>query len=375
MDAYGKSIVEPTGGPLQADQLAQDKEVITPELLKALQGQSSSGSLSDTILSPFAQRVYAVEPIYANGATQGDVVGAVALSSPPRVGVAAFAVFQTAMTRILLISALGAIVFAIIVAVLLSRRLTRPLARLTTATARMANGDYATRVDVRSPDEYRRLAATFNEMAAALEHDVNELQRQEQMRRDLVANVSHELKTPLTVVAGFLETLQDMELDARQRARYLQLMAEQARNMQRLVDDRERVVARRHENPSHQVDHRDPRAVAKHFMSAFGRNFEHATVEQVPPRPHQSRKPLSVLRSRATRLASCSRFSGPELPDSPDFQAEPISEIRITAKPGGTSRRLKFIVPDPGAYRVRTSSASAPRSLSMAWARSAKSRR
>jgi two-component system phosphate regulon sensor histidine kinase PhoR len=57
------------------------------------------------------------------------------------------------------------------------------------------------------------------------------------MRRDFIANVSHELKTPLTVVSGFLETLQDLELEPRQRAQYLQLMAEQARSMQRLVDD------------------------------------------------------------------------------------------------------------------------------------------
>jgi two-component system phosphate regulon sensor histidine kinase PhoR len=54
------------------------------------------------------------------------------------------------------------------------------------------------------------------------------------MRRDFIANVSHELKTPLTVVAGFLETLQDVKLEARQRTRYLQLMAEQANSMQRL---------------------------------------------------------------------------------------------------------------------------------------------
>ena len=57
------------------------------------------------------------------------------------------------------------------------------------------------------------------------------------MRRDFIANVSHELKTPLTVVTGFLETLQDMDLEPRQRTRYLRLMEEQARNMQRLVDD------------------------------------------------------------------------------------------------------------------------------------------
>ena len=57
------------------------------------------------------------------------------------------------------------------------------------------------------------------------------------MRRDFIANVSHELKTPLTVISGFLETLQDLDFDARQRTRFLQLMQEQARNMQRLVDD------------------------------------------------------------------------------------------------------------------------------------------
>jgi two-component system phosphate regulon sensor histidine kinase PhoR len=57
------------------------------------------------------------------------------------------------------------------------------------------------------------------------------------MRRDFIANVSHELKTPLTVVTGFVETLQDLDLEPRQRGRYLGLMADQARNMRRLVDD------------------------------------------------------------------------------------------------------------------------------------------
>jgi signal transduction histidine kinase len=242
MDAYGKFVVEPTSAAAQADQLAQDKDALTPELLKALEGRSSSGSLNDTILSPFAQRVYAVEPIYASGAA-GEVVGAVALSSPPRVGTAAYAVFQTAVTRILLISAIGAIAFAIVVAVLLSRRLTRPLARLTTATARMANGDYAARVNVGSPDEYRRLAATFNEMAAALEHDVNELQRQEQMRRDLVANVSHELATPLTAISGFTEALLDGMLHSREeREETVRRIARESARLRRLVDQLRQVA-------------------------------------------------------------------------------------------------------------------------------------
>ncbi|HEX4885226.1 MAG TPA: phosphate regulon sensor histidine kinase PhoR [Casimicrobiaceae bacterium] len=70
-----------------------------------------------------------------------------------------------------------------------------------------------------------------------LVRDVTQLEAVARMRRDFIANVSHELKTPLTVVTGFVETLQDVEFEPRQRARYLGLMQDQARNMQRLVDD------------------------------------------------------------------------------------------------------------------------------------------
>jgi two-component system phosphate regulon sensor histidine kinase PhoR len=70
-----------------------------------------------------------------------------------------------------------------------------------------------------------------------ISRDITRLESVARMRRDFIANVSHELKTPLTVVSGFLETMQDLELEPRQRDRYLQLMREQARNMERLVDD------------------------------------------------------------------------------------------------------------------------------------------
>jgi len=70
-----------------------------------------------------------------------------------------------------------------------------------------------------------------------LARDITQIEAVARMRRDFIANVSHELKTPLTVVTGFLETLQDLHLAPEQQARYLQLMQEQAKNMQRLVDD------------------------------------------------------------------------------------------------------------------------------------------
>jgi two-component system phosphate regulon sensor histidine kinase PhoR len=70
-----------------------------------------------------------------------------------------------------------------------------------------------------------------------LSRDVTQAEAVARMRRDFVANVSHELKTPLTVISGFLETLQELDLDGRQRTRFIQLMQEQSKSMQRLVED------------------------------------------------------------------------------------------------------------------------------------------
>lgn len=70
-----------------------------------------------------------------------------------------------------------------------------------------------------------------------LSRDVTALEQAEAMRRDFVANVSHEIRTPLTVLTGFVETLQTLPLEEPERARYLDLMAQQAGRMQTLVSD------------------------------------------------------------------------------------------------------------------------------------------
>jgi two-component system phosphate regulon sensor histidine kinase PhoR len=70
-----------------------------------------------------------------------------------------------------------------------------------------------------------------------LSADITELERTDSMRRDFVANVSHELKTPLTVLSGFLETMRELPLAEKERARYLELMEQQASRMRHIVDD------------------------------------------------------------------------------------------------------------------------------------------
>ncbi len=95
-----------------------------------------------------------------------------------------------------------AMIVAIIVGTVLVRQITRPLSKLREATQTLAQGDLSVRVPVKSRDEVGRVAESFNQMAADLE-------QQEQVRRQMVADVAHELRTPLTVMNSNLEAMLD----------------------------------------------------------------------------------------------------------------------------------------------------------------------
>ena len=73
----------------------------------------------------------------------------------------------------------------------------------------LASGDYSARVTTHSQSEVGELATTFNEMATRLEKDVDELRKQEFWRRELIMNITHDLATPLTAIAGLGESLVD----------------------------------------------------------------------------------------------------------------------------------------------------------------------
>ena len=104
-------------------------------------------------------------------------------------------------------------------------------------------GEYGEPVTLRLPRSDAvlqvRLIEFGEERTLLSSRDITAQEKLETMRRDFVANVSHELKTPVTVLSGFVETLGDksIEVSAAQRQRFLGLMAEQARRMQQLVED------------------------------------------------------------------------------------------------------------------------------------------
>ena len=94
----------------------------------------------------------------------------------------------------------------------LSALLTGPLKRMSKAARRMAEGYYEERLTVRGRDEIGELAGSFNQMAAAVEEKIGELSRAAREKEDFVANFAHELKTPLTSIIGYADTIYQKEL-------------------------------------------------------------------------------------------------------------------------------------------------------------------
>ncbi|HEX8347381.1 MAG TPA: HAMP domain-containing sensor histidine kinase [Actinoplanes sp.] len=117
---------------------------------------------------------------------------------------------------------------AIVVALLLSRRVLRPIAALTRASRGLSTGRLDERVPVRGNDELAELGRTFNQMAESL-------QRSEERQRRMVADVAHELRTPLVTLRGYLEAMKDGVLPA--SPELIASLHEEALLQQRVVDD------------------------------------------------------------------------------------------------------------------------------------------
>ncbi len=110
--------------------------------------------------------------------------------------------FLASVNSSLLEAFFAAGIVALLLTLVLSNTILKPVRELTLAASRMEQGDLSQRVQIKTKDEIGDLAHAFNTMADSLE-------RSEQLRRNLVSDVAHELRTPLTNIRGYLEALQD----------------------------------------------------------------------------------------------------------------------------------------------------------------------
>lgn len=111
--------------------------------------------------------------------------------------------------RILLISLVVALALGVLISVLLSWKFTEPLNKMKNIAERLAERDYKARSNIKQNDEIGELAKTLDLLAERLQLADEESQKLEKLRREFIANISHELRTPVTVIRGSLEAIRD----------------------------------------------------------------------------------------------------------------------------------------------------------------------
>lgn len=138
---------------------------------------------------------------------------------------------QGPVLLIFLVAALISLIISGIVGLLLSSSIIKPLSKLNEAAREVAQGHFDHQVEVTLPDEVSKLARTFNYMAASLKQAY-------QVQKEFLANVAHELKTPLTSIEGFSEALiEDVAQSEESRKKSLSIINQEAKRLSRLVKD------------------------------------------------------------------------------------------------------------------------------------------
>lgn len=167
-----------------------------PNIFSAAEIQDSTGKLEG----------YAY--IILSGEEQASVTGSLASSYMLKLGASLFFL---------------CLLVAFVVSLLAMRYLTRNLRRVETAVHRFQEGDYEARVDTDSKGEFAVVGNTFNAMANQISANIDEIKSLDKLRRELIANISHDLRTPLAIIQGFVETLimKTDTMPAEERKRHL----------------------------------------------------------------------------------------------------------------------------------------------------------
>lgn len=138
--------------------------------------------------------------------------------------------FQSVIQQALLISGFAALAAAVIVSLFVSRRIVEPIQTLSNVSQRLAQGFYRERTNIQADDEISQLAHSVNQLAEALDQT-------ERRRLALLADVTHELRTPLATIGGYMEGLLDGVVSANPAT--FNLILRETRRLQRLIEDLE----------------------------------------------------------------------------------------------------------------------------------------
>ena len=158
-------------------------------------------------------------------ADTGDLLGYVVVSTATK----DMSDMMTRIVSLFLLTAIVVLLVALIATMLITRRQTETLRELSKAAKQFAHGDFSARIDPDgASDEVAELAVAFNNMAGSL-------QRSEALRQEFISNVSHELKTPMTTIAGFMDGMLDGTIPKEKYAYYMRTVSDEVKRLSRLV--------------------------------------------------------------------------------------------------------------------------------------------
>ncbi|MFQ5573994.1 MAG: sensor histidine kinase [Terriglobia bacterium] len=179
---------------------------------------------TEGFLAPLNLRVIVVAwPLFA----EGNLTGAVVLARPLEFSTEPW----VSLSQRLIVAAVLSLVLSTLFAIYLARKISEPLKRMTGASRKIAQGDYDHDLEVSSSDEIGELTANFNAMT-------REVRRAQELQREFIASVSHELKTPLTAIQGFTQALLDGAVDGDdEKQRSLEIIAKEGSRLERLIQD------------------------------------------------------------------------------------------------------------------------------------------
>ena len=204
-----------------------------------LDGQTSLPILGEDPRDPGRKRAFSVAPIMSGGVLEGYIY---AVLGSERVDHISELLQQSYILRLSAWAMGGGMIFVLLAGWLVFFLLTRRLRRLSSAMEAFKKEDFSAPVDRSvcangSSDEIDRLGVTFYEMAERIRIQMEKLRETDALRRELVANVSHDLRTPLASLQGYLETLiiKDAGLSADERRMYLETANRHAERLSKLI--------------------------------------------------------------------------------------------------------------------------------------------
>ena len=199
------------------------KNISSEAMQQALSGYfSATGTMNGLYSSNYY--IIGVPIVTTNSSGQQVAIGAVFAASDLKV----LDVFRDETIKMFLLAAVAAFMVSFCIVWTFSYKLAKPLREMAIATKHFGEGDFSVRVPVESQDEIGELASAFNQMAETLAAG-------ESMRRNFIANTSHELKTPMTTIAGFVDGILDGTIPEEKRNHYLKIVSQEVKRLSRLV--------------------------------------------------------------------------------------------------------------------------------------------